>query len=172
MYTRHNPRYTNFGLNTIVHTYVSYIVYDRRILCGIAYKINHLRYINRLNNFHDNLIKIYFRLRIKRAIQSDTGNYTCVPTIAKSSSVYVHVISGKFIFNQFDSVSFLSYTYYTYISLFSYSSITSSLRTAQYGLLRICAHPLNTQRNRVHPHRLSTQLSSVLPSLHHVHPKI
>ncbi|XP_050091836.1 zwei Ig domain protein zig-8-like [Anopheles aquasalis] len=35
------------------------------------------------------------RLRIKRAIQSDTGNYTCVPTMAKSASVYAHVISGE-----------------------------------------------------------------------------
>lgn len=35
------------------------------------------------------------RLKIKRAVQSDTGNYTCVPTMAKSSSVYAHVISGK-----------------------------------------------------------------------------
>uniref|UniRef100_A0A182X4B7 Ig-like domain-containing protein n=1 Tax=Anopheles quadriannulatus TaxID=34691 RepID=A0A182X4B7_ANOQN len=36
------------------------------------------------------------RLRIKRVVQSDTGNYTCVPTMAKSASVYAHVISGKF----------------------------------------------------------------------------
>ncbi|XP_055604031.1 zwei Ig domain protein zig-8-like [Uranotaenia lowii] len=35
------------------------------------------------------------RLKIKRAVQSDTGNYTCVPTMAKSSSVYAHVISGE-----------------------------------------------------------------------------
>ncbi|XP_055624488.1 zwei Ig domain protein zig-8-like isoform X1 [Toxorhynchites rutilus septentrionalis] len=35
------------------------------------------------------------RLKIRRAVQSDTGNYTCVPTMAKSSSVYAHVISGE-----------------------------------------------------------------------------
>uniref|UniRef100_A0AAG5D5S0 Ig-like domain-containing protein n=2 Tax=Anopheles atroparvus TaxID=41427 RepID=A0AAG5D5S0_ANOAO len=35
------------------------------------------------------------RLKIKRAVQSDTGNYTCVPTMAKSASVYAHVISGE-----------------------------------------------------------------------------
>ncbi|XP_014103740.1 zwei Ig domain protein zig-8 [Bactrocera oleae] len=35
------------------------------------------------------------RLKIRRAMPSDTGNYTCVPTIAKSSSVYVHVIIGE-----------------------------------------------------------------------------
>uniref|UniRef100_A0A1A9WMR5 Ig-like domain-containing protein n=1 Tax=Glossina brevipalpis TaxID=37001 RepID=A0A1A9WMR5_9MUSC len=35
------------------------------------------------------------RLKIRRALSSDTGNYTCVPTIAKSSSVYVHVIIGE-----------------------------------------------------------------------------
>ncbi|XP_053683624.1 zwei Ig domain protein zig-8 [Sabethes cyaneus] len=35
------------------------------------------------------------RLKIKRAVQGDTGNYTCVPTMAKSSSVYAHVISGE-----------------------------------------------------------------------------
>lgn len=26
----------------------------------------------------------------------DTGNYTCVPTVAKTSSVYVHVIIGEY----------------------------------------------------------------------------
>ncbi|CAO1319855.1 unnamed protein product [Diamesa hyperborea] len=36
------------------------------------------------------------RLRIQRAQQADSGNYTCVPTIAKSSSVFVNVISGEF----------------------------------------------------------------------------
>ncbi|XP_030368974.1 zwei Ig domain protein zig-8 [Scaptodrosophila lebanonensis] len=35
------------------------------------------------------------RLKIKRAMPSDTGNYTCVPTVAKTSSVYVHVIIGE-----------------------------------------------------------------------------
>uniref|UniRef100_A0A182X4B9 Ig-like domain-containing protein n=1 Tax=Anopheles quadriannulatus TaxID=34691 RepID=A0A182X4B9_ANOQN len=35
------------------------------------------------------------RLKIKRAIQGDTGNYTCVPTMARSASVYAHVISGE-----------------------------------------------------------------------------
>uniref|UniRef100_A0A1A9VY69 Ig-like domain-containing protein n=1 Tax=Glossina austeni TaxID=7395 RepID=A0A1A9VY69_GLOAU len=35
------------------------------------------------------------RLKIRRALSSDTGNYTCVPTIAKSSSVYAHVIIGS-----------------------------------------------------------------------------
>ncbi|XP_050075076.1 zwei Ig domain protein zig-8 [Anopheles maculipalpis] len=35
------------------------------------------------------------RLKIKRAVQSDTGNYTCVPTMARSASVYAHVISGE-----------------------------------------------------------------------------
>ncbi|KAL9922097.1 defective proboscis extension response 1 isoform 1-T5 [Glossina fuscipes fuscipes] len=35
------------------------------------------------------------RLKIRRALSSDTGNYTCVPTIAKSSSVYAHVIIGE-----------------------------------------------------------------------------
>ncbi|XP_058121512.1 zwei Ig domain protein zig-8-like [Anopheles ziemanni] len=35
------------------------------------------------------------RLKIKRAVQSDSGNYTCVPTMAKSASVYAHVISEE-----------------------------------------------------------------------------
>uniref|UniRef100_A0A182KB91 Ig-like domain-containing protein n=1 Tax=Anopheles christyi TaxID=43041 RepID=A0A182KB91_9DIPT len=35
------------------------------------------------------------RLKIKRAVQGDTGNYTCVPTMARSASVYAHVISGE-----------------------------------------------------------------------------
>ncbi|XP_033247459.1 zwei Ig domain protein zig-8 isoform X1 [Drosophila miranda] len=35
------------------------------------------------------------RLKIKHAMPGDTGNYTCVPTVAKTSSVYVHVIIGE-----------------------------------------------------------------------------
>ncbi|XP_055704493.1 zwei Ig domain protein zig-8-like [Phlebotomus papatasi] len=35
------------------------------------------------------------RVTIRRAVPSDTGNYTCYPTIASSSSVYVHVIIGE-----------------------------------------------------------------------------
>lgn len=35
------------------------------------------------------------RLKIRQAVPSDTGNYTCVPTIAQAASVYAHVISGK-----------------------------------------------------------------------------
>uniref|UniRef100_A0A182LWE0 Ig-like domain-containing protein n=1 Tax=Anopheles culicifacies TaxID=139723 RepID=A0A182LWE0_9DIPT len=35
------------------------------------------------------------RLKIKRAVQGDTGNYTCVPTMARSASVCAHVISGE-----------------------------------------------------------------------------
>ncbi|XP_061391875.1 uncharacterized protein LOC133327328 [Musca vetustissima] len=44
------------------------------------------------NDWSDGLTS---RLKIRRAMPSDTGNYTCVPTIAKSSSVYVHVIIGE-----------------------------------------------------------------------------
>ncbi|TMW52428.1 hypothetical protein DOY81_002486 [Sarcophaga bullata] len=44
------------------------------------------------NDWSDGLTS---RLKIRRASSSDTGNYTCVPTIAKSSSVYVHVIIGE-----------------------------------------------------------------------------
>ncbi|KRG00316.1 uncharacterized protein Dwil_GK23316 [Drosophila willistoni] len=35
------------------------------------------------------------RLKIRHAMPGDTGNYTCVPTVAKTSSVYVHVIIGE-----------------------------------------------------------------------------
>lgn len=35
------------------------------------------------------------RLKIRRATPNDSGNYSCVPTIAKPTSVYVHVIIGK-----------------------------------------------------------------------------
>lgn len=38
----------------------------------------------------------FHRLKIKRAMPGDTGNYTCVPTVAKTSSVYVHVIIGEY----------------------------------------------------------------------------
>ncbi|XP_037941880.1 zwei Ig domain protein zig-8-like [Teleopsis dalmanni] len=44
------------------------------------------------NDWSDGLTS---RLKIRRAMPSDTGNYTCVPTIAKTSSVYVHVIIGE-----------------------------------------------------------------------------
>lgn len=35
------------------------------------------------------------RLKIRQAVPLDTGNFTCVSTIAQAASVYVHVISGK-----------------------------------------------------------------------------
>ncbi|XP_037040538.1 zwei Ig domain protein zig-8 isoform X1 [Bradysia coprophila] len=35
------------------------------------------------------------RLKIRRATPNDSGNYSCVPTIAKPTSVYVHVIIGE-----------------------------------------------------------------------------
>jgi hypothetical protein len=35
------------------------------------------------------------RLHISKAQPSDSGNYTCVPTIADPASVNVHVINGK-----------------------------------------------------------------------------
>lgn len=35
------------------------------------------------------------RLKIRQAVPNDTGNYTCVSTIAQAASVYAHVISGK-----------------------------------------------------------------------------
>ncbi|KAM7345433.1 defective proboscis extension response 1 isoform 2-T3 [Cochliomyia hominivorax] len=44
------------------------------------------------NDWSDGLTS---RLKIRGASSSDTGNYTCVPTIAKSSSVYVHIIIGE-----------------------------------------------------------------------------
>lgn len=39
-----------------------------------------------------------YRLKIERAVPNDTGNYTCVPTIAKAASAYVHVIIGKYLY--------------------------------------------------------------------------
>ncbi|KAL5286057.1 hypothetical protein ACFFRR_007630 [Megaselia abdita] len=44
------------------------------------------------NDWKDGLTS---RLKIQKAMPGDTGNYTCVPTIAKSTSVYVHVIRGE-----------------------------------------------------------------------------
>lgn len=35
------------------------------------------------------------RLHISKARPSDSGNYTCIPTIAEPASVNVHVINGK-----------------------------------------------------------------------------
>ncbi|XP_059609162.1 zwei Ig domain protein zig-8-like [Phlebotomus argentipes] len=35
------------------------------------------------------------RVTIRRAVPSDTGNYTCNPSLARPASVYVHVIIGE-----------------------------------------------------------------------------
>lgn len=40
-----------------------------------------------------------FRLKIQSARFSDSGNYSCVPTIGESSNVMVHIINGKFYSN-------------------------------------------------------------------------
>jgi Immunoglobulin domain len=39
------------------------------------------------------------RLRITNARITDSGNYTCIPTIAAPASVMVHVINGLYSFN-------------------------------------------------------------------------
>lgn len=36
-----------------------------------------------------------WRLKVRQAVPNDTGNYTCVSTIAQAASVFAHVISGK-----------------------------------------------------------------------------
>lgn len=47
--------------------------------------------------------KLYYllcgRLRITHAKPSDSGNYSCVPTVAERASVNVHVINGKSVRN-------------------------------------------------------------------------
>lgn len=35
------------------------------------------------------------KLHIVSVLTTDSGNYTCVPTVASSASVNIHVISGK-----------------------------------------------------------------------------
>ncbi|XP_031629957.1 zwei Ig domain protein zig-8 [Contarinia nasturtii] len=35
------------------------------------------------------------RLKIRQAVQSDSGNYTCAHVIAQAASVYAHIISGE-----------------------------------------------------------------------------
>lgn len=35
------------------------------------------------------------KLRITSVLTIDSGNYTCVPTVASATSVHIHVISGK-----------------------------------------------------------------------------
>uniref|UniRef100_A0A336M961 CSON011720 protein n=1 Tax=Culicoides sonorensis TaxID=179676 RepID=A0A336M961_CULSO len=65
-------------------------------------------------------------LTIKRAVQSDTGNYTCVPTIAKSSSVWVQVISGEHpAAMQHNSASSLLYIFGDFSRSFSKSSTSN-----------------------------------------------
>lgn len=39
------------------------------------------------------------RLRITHAKPGDSGNYSCVPTVAERASVNVHVINGKSVRN-------------------------------------------------------------------------
>lgn len=36
------------------------------------------------------------KLRITSLLTTDSGNYTCVPTVASSASVNIHVISGEY----------------------------------------------------------------------------
>lgn len=47
--------------------------------------------------------KLYYllcgRLRITHAKLGDSGNYSCVPTVAEGASVNVHVINGKSVRN-------------------------------------------------------------------------
>lgn len=36
------------------------------------------------------------RLLVQKAIQGDTGQYTCAPSNANSMSIRVHILNGKF----------------------------------------------------------------------------
>lgn len=53
------------------------------------------------------------RLIIEKLLPGDSGNYSCVPTMAEPASVNVHVINGK-IFYKKEFISILSY--YTSLS--------------------------------------------------------
>ncbi|XP_063698273.1 zwei Ig domain protein zig-8 [Culicoides brevitarsis] len=70
-------------------------IVDTSIQQNSISQINNKKYHDRISIETDWSDGLKSTLTIKRAIQSDTGNYTCVPTIAKSSSVWVQVISGE-----------------------------------------------------------------------------
>ncbi|XP_055922681.1 uncharacterized protein LOC129953457, partial [Eupeodes corollae] len=66
--------------------------YKGNEIIDLATNQNEIDNINRISVDNDWTEGLTSRLKIRRAMPSDTGNYTCVPTIAKSTSVYVHVI--------------------------------------------------------------------------------
>ncbi|XP_018797995.1 PREDICTED: uncharacterized protein LOC108974545 [Bactrocera latifrons] len=64
-------------------------------IIDMSANLNEIDSVTRISVDNDWTDGLTSRLKIRRAMPSDTGNYTCVPTIAKSSSVYVHVIIGE-----------------------------------------------------------------------------
>lgn len=52
-------------------------------------------------NFNYDSAFFFIRLKILNARVSDSGNYSCVPTMGESSSVMVHVINGNILVNMF-----------------------------------------------------------------------
>ncbi|XP_017466112.1 PREDICTED: uncharacterized protein LOC108359012 [Rhagoletis zephyria] len=92
------------------------------------------------------------RLKIRRAMPSDTGNYTCVPTIAKTSSVYVHVIIGEHpAAMQHNSSSMYSGNFYCSICCMLFTIFTCCLQhflattTAAATLLTVATRSATTK---------------------------
>lgn len=52
-----------------------------------------------MNNLAINNYLLCARLKITHAKLGDSGNYSCVPTVAERASVNVHVINGKSVRN-------------------------------------------------------------------------
>lgn len=57
------------------------------------------------------------RLLVQKAIQSDSGSYTCAPSNANPISVRVHILNGKFIISYF-SLFFFSDVLFEFLSTF------------------------------------------------------
>lgn len=55
-------------------------------------KKNPLKYYSHV---HTCVLALCFRLKVKSAKLSDSGNYSCLPTTAEGDSVTVHIINGK-----------------------------------------------------------------------------
>lgn len=66
------------------------------------------------------------RLKILNARLSDSGNYSCMPTLAESTSVMVHILNGEyiyvypFIFIQQPDTAIIYASLRTYICMFIY----------------------------------------------------
>ncbi|XP_070507265.1 uncharacterized protein [Chironomus tepperi] len=93
--------------------------------------------LNRISVDVDQTDGLKSSLRIQRAAQTDSGNYSCVPTIAKSASVFVNVISGEHpAAMQHNIASYISPISSIFI-MFTLFSLTFVLHHQQHSLCNV-----------------------------------